>query len=238
MPNPYFQFKQFTVFQDQCAMKVCTDSCILGAYAPVANRQRILDIGTGTGLLALMAAQRSDAQIDAVEIASDAYHQALANIQQSPWKDRIRVYFQSIQQFSQDKTYHQLYDFIITNPPFYTKHLPSPSVQRNIALHAQSLNYDELLDAIKALLSPKGEWMVLLPSHESALFEKKARNQGFEMTQKLIIKNKEEGSDFRVISLYSELSQGVQEEILSIRKQSGEYSEDFKNLLKEYYLIF
>src|SRR5215216_2576003 len=99
MANNYFRFKQFLIKQDKCAMKVCTDSCLLGAYAQVADAKTILDIGTGTGLLTLMAAQRSVAQIDALEIDSQAALQAVENIKNSPWHDRIRIYLQSLQEY-------------------------------------------------------------------------------------------------------------------------------------------
>ena len=239
MANNFFKFKKFTVYQDQCVMKVCTDSCIFGAYTPVTNQKRILDIGTGTGLLSLMLAQRTEAKIDAVEIDFEAYQQALQNVQNTPWKHRIQVYHQSIQTF-QEQFEKPVYDLILTNPPFYENYLKSPSTDKNIALHAESLSFDELLEAIKTLLKPDGYWAVLLPEYESKRLENKAHLFGYQVFNQLLIKNQEDEQAFRIINLYSSQKQAPapRSKTIHIRNSSGEYSEAFKNLLKDYYLIF
>ena len=137
MANQYFQFKQFTVQQDACAMKVTTDACLFGAW--VANRingldlkgKHFLDIGTGTGLLSLMVAQQTDASIDAVEIETAAANQAQENFEQSPWNNKLFLHNSSIQTFIPQHKY----DFIFTNPPFFFNDLKSKNHARNIALH-------------------------------------------------------------------------------------------------------
>ncbi|MET4758482.1 tRNA1(Val) (adenine(37)-N6)-methyltransferase [Endozoicomonas sp. NE40] len=150
--NTYFQFKQFRVDQDQCAMKVTMDACLFGALVDVEESQRILDIGTGTGLLSLMAAQRSSAHIDAVELDDDAARQARQNVAQSPWSDRITVTQSAIQQFfgAPDG-----YDTIICNPPFFENSLKAANDKRTMARHTESLSFSDLVQATSRLLHKK-----------------------------------------------------------------------------------
>lgn len=131
MPNPYFSFKQFTVYHDRCAMKVGTDGVLLGAWADVVSARNILDIGTGTGLISLMMAQRCNARIRAVDIDADAVEQARGNVAASPWQDRIEVELQDICHFTSET----LFDVIVSNPPYFTDSLKCPGKQRNIARH-------------------------------------------------------------------------------------------------------
>ena len=128
MPNDYFKFKQFTIHQDKCAMKVGTDGVLLGAWAECANAKGILDIGTGTGLIALMIAQRSNAKIDAVEIDETASKQAKENIKKSLWNDRIEILNISFQDFS--KSTNEKYDLIVSNPPYFQNSLYAPDEKR------------------------------------------------------------------------------------------------------------
>ena len=142
MSNPYFQFKQFTVWHDKCAMKVGTDGVLLGAWASVQNAHKILDVGTGTGLVALMLAQRSlpDADIIALEIDGAAAGQARENVTRSPWKERVEV----VQTDFRDYQSSDKFDVIVSNPPYFVDSLECPDQQRNAARHNGSLTYEEL----------------------------------------------------------------------------------------------
>ncbi len=166
MANNYFKFKQFTIQQGGCAMKVTTDACLFGAWV-ASNIQenlyyikRILDIGTGTGLLSVMLAQQSPAYIDSVEIDTDAAQQAQTNFKGVLWQGGLKVYETAIQHFI-----GKPYDFIITNPPFFDNDLKSDDVKRNLALHSSALSLEELLANITRLLLPTGQFAILLPFH-------------------------------------------------------------------------
>jgi tRNA1Val (adenine37-N6)-methyltransferase len=236
MSNTYFQFKQFRIEQDKCAMKVCTDSCILGAYTDVNNVKQILDMGTGTGLLSLMLAQRSQALIDTVEIDKEAFEQAKNNILNSPWKDRINIYYQSIQKFSENIP--MKYDLIISNPPFFSNHLKSPKQNKNIALHNEALSFKELAGAVSKLLLPSGLFFVLLPAYEFHIFREEASVYNLQVTKILNIKDKPGSPLLRVIAVFSFSESSIKEQELIIKNEEGNYSNDFKELLKDYYLYF
>lgn len=234
MANSYFEFKQFTIHQDRCAMKVCTDSCIFGAYAAVDGAKRILDIGTGTGLLALMIAQRSPAFIDAVEIDREAYQQAVENVKQSTWAERIAVFNQPIQAFAVRSS--QPYDLIISNPPFYTNNLKRPLYSQNVALHSEELGLSELVILVSYLLKKEGRFIVMLPPFESTALEESALQQKLFPSEKLHIYDRVGGKRIRVITTFAFSEQSCQEDKLYIKDERDLYSEAFKNLLKEYYL--
>ncbi len=238
MGKSYFQFKQFLINQDQCAMKVCTDACLLGAYTPVPTVSRVLDIGTGTGLLALMLAQRSQAQIDAVEVDHLAAKQALENVNRSPWATQIQVIQQDIRVFANQKP-ARTYDLIISNPPFFEDHLKSPSKAKNVALHSEDLKFDDLLKIVLQLLNKTGQFFLLLPAYQSEVFSRKASVQGLYLTEKLLVYNRPQTELFRVISTYQrQKPSDCLEKTIYIRDQKNAYSDDFRTLLRDYYLIF
>ena len=161
MANTWFKFKQFTIQQDKSAMKVGTDGVLLGAWTDTEGTKNILDIGTGTGLLALMLAQRSSAIIDGVEIDISASAQALDNIKKSPWFDRIRIFNLSFQEFI--NTSKGDYDLIVSNPPYFIRSLKTPSSSRNLARHDDKLSKNDLLGGVSKLLAPEGTFAVILP---------------------------------------------------------------------------
>ena len=162
MSNTYFQFKQFKVEQDRCAMKVGTDGVLLGAWARVDSASRILDIGTGTGLVALMLAQRQlNAQITAIEIDEAAAQQAHENFQASPWSNRITCRAISLQDFRKEDPLP--YDLIVSNPPYFNNSLKNPDKQRTQARHTDSLSYEELMQAA-SLLNDNGIFALVLPA--------------------------------------------------------------------------
>lgn len=236
MPNNSFTFKHFTIHQNRCAMKVCTDACIFGASTDVENVKNILDIGTGTGLLALMLAQRSEANIDAVEIEENAYNQAVNNVSESKFSDKITVFHQDIKSYSSP----QGYDLIVSNPPFYQKSLQSPDSQANKALHAVELTLEALIDSVLRLLRPDGKFIVLLPPFEVEKLIRLAQKKELYLSKKILIRHDESKPIFRIIATFQNLQiHDYPEKTLEIHeKDSKTYSEDFRALLKDYYLIF
>jgi tRNA1Val (adenine37-N6)-methyltransferase len=165
----FFQFKQFKVHQDQCAMKVGTDGVMLGAWVDVHHAQTVLDIGTGTGLIALMLAQRNaNARIDAVEIDADACGQASENMQATPWANRLHCFHQSVQAYAQ--ACPEQYDLIVSNPPFFTGGVLSESDSKTQVRHTVKLPHGDLLQAVTRLLSPHGRFAVVLPLLEGLRF--------------------------------------------------------------------
>lgn len=160
MANSYFRFKEFTVYQDKCAMKVGTDGVLLGAWAPVEDVTRILDVGTGTGLISLMLAQRSAATITAIDIDEGAVCQARENFENSPWKERLNVLHADFNTFQPSG----LFDLIVSNPPYFVGSLKSPDAQRSIARHDNTLNYHNLFRGVSRLLAPEGMFAVIIPA--------------------------------------------------------------------------
>ena len=162
MANPYFQFKQFTVHHDLCAMKVGTDGVILGAWAPFADPRTILDVGTGSGLLALMLAQRYPAaSLTAIDIDPSAIAQATANVAASPFSERISVLHTSLQQFPATDA---AFDAVVCNPPFFENSLLAPEPSRRTARHATELTHEELAYGAARLLKADGQLAVVIPS--------------------------------------------------------------------------
>ncbi len=222
------------VNQEKSAMKVCTDSCILGAWTSrhIQRTEKILDIGTGTGLLSLMLAQNSKAMIDGIESDSGSIAQAAENILQSPWSNRIRIIDGDARYFS----FQCKYDFIISNPPFYESDLHSPDQNKNKARHEISLTLDELIKVIRSCLLDSGLFSVLLPFHRDVYFEKLASFSGFFLQEKLIIRQTPKHPPFRSICLYGHEETGAHiPDELTIKDSDGKYSREFSELLEDYY---
>ncbi|HOZ79990.1 MAG TPA: methyltransferase [Ferruginibacter sp.] len=236
MPNNYFKFKQFTIQQEHCAMKVCTDACLFGAYVAdqvkTKSSAKILDIGTGTGLLSLMLAQRVPALIDAIEIDEAASLQANKNFEQSPWKERLTVFNTDVLQFDTDKNY----DYIISNPPFFEKDLKSNDNSKNNAKHDTSLTLEQLLSVTKSLLKEDGTFAVLLPCHRVEEFISMASTNDFHLSKKILVKQTEKHDPFRGILIFSRLQAVQYEETIVIKNIEEKYSTRFSELLKDYYL--
>lgn len=165
-----FQFKQFSIEQDRCAMKIGTDGVLLGAWAPLLNNPfSVLDIGAGTGIISLMIAQRSNAeQIDALEIDEDAYEQAVENFENSPWSDRLFCFHAGLDEFMDEP--EDEYDLIISNPPFYTEDYQSGNEQRDLARFSDALPFEDLVEAADLLLSENGIFAVIIPFKEEEKF--------------------------------------------------------------------
>lgn len=236
MGNPYFRFKQFTIFQDHSAMKVGTDGVLLGAWADVVHAQTILDIGTGTGIIALMLAQRSNALIEAVEIDQGAARQAQDNIDKSPWANRVTVYHSAFQDFAQRA--NKTYDLIVSNPPYFVQSLPSPQLERTVARHNELLPHHELLEGINLLLSPNGRFVGIFPYVEGNVFVALATQYALFCTKRLNVAGKEGAPVKRLVLEFSRSSQPLEEVDFSIRNSQGEYSEEYVELTKDFYLGF
>jgi tRNA1Val (adenine37-N6)-methyltransferase len=235
MSNNYFSFKKFTIHQDKCAMKVCTDACLFGAILPTNfnDKIQVLDIGTGTGLLSLMFAQKNqNCMIDAIEIDSDAFEQAKENISLSPFKLNIKAVFSDIKTFQ--PAYQ--YNIILSNPPFYINDLKSQDLKRNLALHGTDLSYDELLNDVDRLLINEGVFYVLIPFNNEKLFVDTAAQNALFPQQITRVKQTTEHSFFRSIIRFGRREALVEEKIIVI-KNNNQYSNEFVALLKDYYLF-
>ena len=165
-----FQFKQFSVNQDRCAMKIGTDGVLLGAWTPInKNPFSVLDIGTGTGIIALILAQRSNAeQIDALEIDEEAYEQSVDNFENSPWSDRLFCFHAGLDEFVEEP--EDEYDLIISNPPFYTEDYKTENEQRDLARFADAMPFEDLIEAANLLLSENGIFSVIIPFKQEDIF--------------------------------------------------------------------
>ena len=239
MPNDYFQFKQFLIKQDKCAMKVCTDACLFGAFVAESsklNAKCCLDIGCGTGLLSLMVYQKNnDIIIDAVEIDQAASEQAKENFKNSGWKEKLNIYNDSIQQFA-NSLIEKKYDVIICNPPFYENDLKSENQQRNIALHSKELSLNELVSIVQKLLSNKGNFFVLLPFHRTKYFEELLLKYELCVKEKVFIKQTSKHNYFRTIFWVDRSAATSHQSEIVIKNNENKYSDEFINLLKDYYL--
>jgi tRNA1Val (adenine37-N6)-methyltransferase len=238
MSQDFFQFKQFIVRQDQSAMKVCTEACIFGACIQIEkSTSTILDIGTGTGLLTLMMAQKTteEVRIDAVEIEPNAAKQASENIYQSPWSQRsISVYPVALQDYRANTG--KKYDLIVSNPPFYQNHLKSPNTKKNLALHNDSLPFDVLVSTVSILLSENGYFWILLPAFIHTQMTGLAEQHGLFLIREINIYNQANKEVFRKIGAFSKKKQELKSENLIIRNADNSYTGSFKSLLKDYYL--
>lgn len=235
MSNPYFSFKQFTVFQDRCAMKVGIDGVLLGVWACVMNINRILDIGTGTGLIALILAQRSNSHIDAIDIDKDAVLQASENVNKSPWGNRINVQKMSLQNFAVSTT--QRYDLIISNPPYFVNSLKSPSEDRTNARHTDSLSHEELIKNAMILLAPLGKICIILPVIEALQCKYFALDKGLYCTREVFVIPKPNAPPKRILMEFS--LKPHQKEVSELVIESNErhhYSDEFTLLAKDFYL--
>ncbi|MGM0408374.1 MAG: tRNA1(Val) (adenine(37)-N6)-methyltransferase [Bacteroidota bacterium] len=237
MPNDYFKFKQFTIFQDKCAMKVGTDGVLLGAWANVENADRMLDIGTGTGLIALMLAQRSNAIIDAIELDQNACIQAQENVSHSPWIDRINIIHQSFQDFS--NVTEAKYNLIVCNPPYFQNSLTAPDENRTKARHNTELQLADIIDGTQKCLSESGTLSLILPYVEGSLFIAKAAEQGLYCVRQTNVLPKPGQKPKRLLLEFQRIKKSFIEEHLVIElNKRHQYSDDYKNLTRDFYLAF
>ncbi|MEZ4904513.1 MAG: methyltransferase [Spirosomataceae bacterium] len=232
---PFFDSSNLRVWHDRCALRVCTEACILGAYTELASAHHALDIGTGTGLLALMLAQRNaNLTIDAIEIEQQHVEQALENVKQSPFSERISVFHEAIQTWEKVAKY----DLIVSNPPFFAKHLRSSNAMRNSALHTETLSLQDLAFSVTRLLAQEGRFVVLLPPTETQRLMTIFAPLALYPTHQLAIFSHPSKPLFRQITTFEYRKSDVLNETLYIHDLEGQYSSHFQTLLKDYYLIF
>lgn len=237
-----FKFKQFTVLQDRCAMKIGTDSVLLGAWTSLSHQpDSILDIGAGTGVLSLMMAQRSDALlIDALEIEDDAYEQCSENFENSPWADRLFCYHASLnefaEEFSNDEDLDQQYDLIICNPPFYSEDFKTLNSQRDLARFQDAMPFADLLSAVRSLLSPNGVFSVVAPFSEEEKFVTMAKQNDLFQKRILHVKGKSDSEIKRSLMEFSFQKGEISSSQLTIEIERHVYTEDYINLTKEFYI--
>lgn len=240
MPNDYFQLKQFTIYQHNAAMKVGTDSVLLGAWATADTSKNIraLDIGAGSGILSIMLAQRlADATINGIEIDKQAFTQAQENVNRCPWADRIHLHNNTFQDFAEKQI--QVYDLAISNPPYFIQSLCSPDEQRNIARHSDSLSQEDLLKGILNVLKPDGIFSVIFPVNEGRSFLQKAEKEGLYCNRRTSVKANPEKEAKRLLLEFSRTKTTVDETELCI--DTGvrhQYSPEYVELTKDFYLNF
>lgn len=229
-----FQFKQFSVAHDRSTHKIGTDGVLLGAWADVSNVQYILDVGTGTGVIALMMAQRTaePVLIDAVEIEKEDHEQALQNVLQSPWASKISVHHTAIQNFSPSHPY----DLVISNPPYFINSWKPPEKKRSQARHTHELSFDELLSAASRLLTPTGRLAVVLPYQEALQFTALAKDHGLHVVRRMEFRSRAHKPVERLLLEFSRQAADVKEESLILHDQGEEWSEDYRRLTREFYL--
>jgi tRNA1Val (adenine37-N6)-methyltransferase len=229
-----FRFKQFTIRQQQSTHKVGTDGVLLGAWADVSHVTRILDIGTGTGLIALMLAQRTPTTvfIDAAEIEKADADQATENVQQSPWPSKIKIHHTSIQDFHPG--HH--YDLIVSNPPFFINSWLPPEKKRAQARHADQLSFDDLLHAVKRLLNPEGKFAVILPFDEAQRFIERAHFGHLYCIRQLAFRSRSQKPIERLLLEFGGTIQPVLREELILHAEGDAWSEAYCQLTRGFYL--
>ena len=232
-----FQFKKFTVEQDRCAMKIGTDGVLLGAWAPIDNNPfSILDIGTGTGIIALMLAQRSGAtQIDALEIDEDAYEQATDNFENSPWNDRLFCFHAALDEFIEEP--EDEYDLIISNPPFYTEDYKSDNEQRDLARFSYAMPFEDLIEAADLLLSENGIFAVIIPFKEEERFIDLCAEVELFPVKATRVKGSPKTPIVRSLLAFKRYELSVLEaDELIIEINRHEYTDEYIELTKDFYL--
>jgi len=236
--NNYFQFKQFRIIQERSAMKVGMDGVLLGAWVNASGAERILDIGTGTGLIALMMAQKNNfAQIDAIEVDSEAFSEAVQNIQQSPWSERILTKLYSFQEFSEQTNLK--YDLIVSNPPFFTNGIKAPVENRAQARHSDSLPLDVLISGAAGLLCENGLIALILPIESLPEVKQLTVFNRLYISRLCRVKPNLIKPDFRILIELTNAECAIQEETLMIEfEKHHDYTAEYKALTRDFYLKF
>jgi tRNA1Val (adenine37-N6)-methyltransferase len=238
MPNDTFEFKQFKIKQDKCAMRVSTDAVLLGAWVIPNGSKSILDIGTGTGVIAQMLAQKSNAEITAIDIDKESTEQARLNVADSVFRDKVRVIHSSFQDLVKEAP--QKFNLIVTNPPYFIDSLKNPSDTRATARHTHSLSFSDLIGGVKKLLDEKGKFCLILPTKEAILFREMAEGKGLYLSKLLRIRTRgEKDSEKRHLMQFEFKESEFSESTLVIEADSHRnYTEEYKELTKDYYIHF
>jgi tRNA1Val (adenine37-N6)-methyltransferase len=236
MANDYFNFKQFRINQDKSAFKVGTDGVLLGSCADISGVRSILDIGTGTGLISIMLAQRCDAEITAIEPDQGSFVQSCENVSQCPWSDRIEVIHSNLQNFDQEKV---KFDLIVTNPPYFSDSLKNPDPRKSDARHTDSLNTNEILKGVLKFLKEEGSLQLILPYVEGNIFIAEASNYGLYCNSILKIRPLPTSEIRRLILKFSKIQKKLSESFLTIEHgKRHEFTEEYINLTRDFYLKF
>lgn len=232
MPQSVFHFKQFSIYQDRCAMKVGTDGVLLGSWVQTGDAQQILDIGTGTGLLALMVAQKSDARIDAIDIDEPSCIQASENVQSSPWKERINVSCASLQLFEPGKKY----DLVIANPPYFIdSYLPDDEARKRARQATEALTYEDLLSGSLRLMNAEGRLSVILPYKEGNRFRELAMQSGLFNSRYCRVHSRKGKPVKRLLMEFSRKEAITVESDLILHDEGRAYSQQYCELTADYF---
>jgi tRNA1Val (adenine37-N6)-methyltransferase len=235
MPNNYFEFRQFMIRQDRCAFKVGTDGVILGAAADVSGASTILDIGSGTGLIAIMLAQRCNALITALEPDKESFLQLSDNVNECRWKERIFPVNSRIQDFTSD----QNFDLIVSNPPYFINSIRNPDTRKSGARHNDTLSYDDLLYAVSRLMGKDGKLQVIMPFAEGNVLAAEAASYGLYLNKILKIRPLPTTDIRRMVMTFSRIRVNPTEKFLTIEHgKRHDFTEEYKNLTKDFYLKF
>ncbi|WP_159022497.1 tRNA1(Val) (adenine(37)-N6)-methyltransferase [Formosa sp. L2A11] len=231
-----FKFKEFTINQDRCAMKIGTDGVLLGAWASIDhNPFSILDIGAGTGVIALMLAQRSYAElIDAMEIDDEAYEQCVDNFETAPWADRLFCYHAALEEFVDE--IEDQYDLIVSNPPFYSEDYKTANEQRDLARFSEALPFDHLIDSASKLLSEHGIFCLIIPFKEESNIIELALKVNLFPNKILHVKGNPDSEIKRSLMQFSFTKTDTETNTLIIETDRHNYTEDYIKLTKDFYL--
>ena len=238
MSNDSFEFKQFKIRQDKCAMKVSTDAVLLGAWVVPNGSANILDVGTGTGILALMLAQKSLAEITAIDIDKNSTEQAKLNVAESIFASKISVLHTSFQRLVHESK--QKFDLIVSNPPFFVDSLKSNDDSRKLARHNDLLSFEDLLNGVKILMTEKGKFCLILPKMEAQQFREIAKTKGLYLSKLMRIRTRnDKDSEKRHLMQFEFKETEFSESTLVIEADSHRnYTEEYKQFTKDYYLKF
>ena len=235
MANNYFKFKQFIINQEKCAMKVGTDGCLLGAWADLSNSRKILDVGCGSGLIAIMAAQRCpQATITGIEIDEDAVAQSQENSKSSPWSERIKIIHSDFLKYAPQEQY----DTILSNPPYFTSSLKCPDDKRTKARHSDTLSCSDFLYHSYDLLLEGGKISIVIPFEQKEIWCKQAENDGFTLTKATNVHTRPNFPPKRVLLEFTKgnIDDELSESNFILEEEPGKYSDEAINLLKPFYL--
>jgi tRNA1Val (adenine37-N6)-methyltransferase len=234
MRDSTFRFRQFSIHQDKCAMKVGTDGVLLGSWVDPGFSKHILDIGTGTGLIALMLAQKSNAEIDAVEIEENAFEQAKENFEMSPWRNRIRAYHLSFQEFSlKTKT---RYDLIVSNPPYF-HHASKPCIEARLnARHNDQLSFDQLIAGVKRILAEDGKFCVILPSKEGLEFMDLSQRNSLFCHEMIRVKTKADKCEKRLMMKFRSQIGLMHDHEIIIQEEDSRFTDEYLEMTRDYFI--
>lgn len=234
MRTPYFTFKQFSIRHDRCAMKVGTDGVLLGAWCSVPLSGSVLDIGTGTALIAIMAAQRGAGRVEGVEIEPSAASQAAENVASTPWSGHVQILHADFLAFAASCTQH--YDLIVSNPPYFEASMLPPTAGRQLARHTDSLSYESLIERAASLLSPQGRLSLIFPADVEAKLQQIAQGLSLHLVRRSAVRGRANGDVKRILAEWQFMPETLIDIPLTIELARHQYSPEYIALTREFYL--